>query len=104
MSYCYWWCRFQTLFYISSMLKHPDYEIICLDSLTYAGNLSTLKDVMDNPNFKFVKLDIRDREGVYKLFEEEKPDVVVNFAAETRWTVLLKTRNFLEPTLLVLLF
>lgn len=63
--------------------KHPDYEIICLDSLTYAGNLSTLKDVMDNPNFKFVKLDIRDREGVYKLFEEEKPDVVVNFAAES---------------------
>lgn len=63
--------------------KHPNYEIICLDSLTYAGNLSTLKDVMDNPNFKFVKLDIRDREGVYKLFEEEKPDVVVNFAAES---------------------
>ncbi len=63
--------------------KHPDYKIICLDSLTYAGNLSTLKGVMDNPNFKFVKLDIRDREGVYKLFEEEKPDIVVNFAAES---------------------
>ena len=70
--------------FIFYMLKqHPDYEIICLDSLTYAGNLSTLKDVMDNPNFKFVKLDIRDREGVYKLFEEEKPDIVVNFAAES---------------------
>ncbi|MCT7758457.1 MAG: dTDP-glucose 4,6-dehydratase, partial [Lactobacillus gasseri] len=69
------------IFYM--LKKHPDYEIICLDSLTYAGNLSTLKDVMDNPNFKFVKLDIRDREGVYKLFEEEKPDVVVNFAAES---------------------
>lgn len=70
--------------FIFYMLKeHPDYEIICVDSLTYAGNLSTLKDVMDNPNFKFVKLDIRDREDVYKLFEEEKPDMVVNFAAES---------------------
>ena len=63
--------------------KHPDDRIICLDSLTYAGNLSTLKDVMDKPNFRFVKLDIRDREGVYKLFEEEHPDVLVNFAAES---------------------
>lgn len=65
------------------MKKHPDYKIICLDKLTYAGNLSTLKDVMDKPYFRFVKLDICDREGVYKLFEEEHPDVVVNFAAES---------------------
>ncbi|MBT8895875.1 dTDP-glucose 4,6-dehydratase [Lactobacillus delbrueckii subsp. bulgaricus] len=65
------------------MKKHPDYKIICLDKLTYAGNLSTLKDVMNKPNFRFVKLDICDREGVYKLFEEEHPDVVVNFAAES---------------------
>ncbi|MBT8920442.1 dTDP-glucose 4,6-dehydratase [Lactobacillus delbrueckii subsp. bulgaricus] len=65
------------------MKKHPDYKIICLDKLTYAGNLSTLKDVMDKPNFRFVKLDICDREGVYKLFEEEHPDAVVNFAAES---------------------
>ncbi|MCD5494035.1 dTDP-glucose 4,6-dehydratase [Lactobacillus delbrueckii subsp. lactis] len=65
------------------MKKHPDYKIICLDKLTYAGNLSTLKDVMEKPNFRFVKLDICDREGVYKLFEEEHPDVVVNFAAES---------------------
>ena len=69
------------IFYM--MKKHPDYEIICLDKLTYAGNLSTLKSVLDKPNFKFVKLDICDRDGVYKLFEEEKPDVVVNFAAES---------------------
>ena len=69
------------IFYM--MKKHPDYEIICLDKLTYAGNLSTLKSVLDKPNFKFVKLDICDRNGVYKLFEEEKPDVVVNFAAES---------------------
>ena len=66
------------------MLKaHPDYRIVCLDKLTYAGNLSTLKSVMDNPNFRFVKLDICDMEGVFKLFEEENPDVVVNFAAES---------------------
>ena len=62
---------------------HSDYRIVCLDKLTYAGNLSTLKDIMDNPNFRFVKLDICDREGVYQLFEEEKPDIVVNFAAES---------------------
>ncbi len=63
--------------------KYPDYRIICLDCLTYAGNLSTLEPVMDNPNFRFVKESITDREAVYKLFEEEKPDVVVNFAAES---------------------
>ena len=63
--------------------KYPDYRIVCLDKLTYAGNLSTLKGVMDNPNFRFVKADICDREAVYKLFEEEKPDIVVNFAAES---------------------
>ena len=70
--------------FIFHMLKeHPEYRIICLDKLTYAGNLSTLKSVMDNPNFRFVKLDICGRDGVYKLFEEEHPDMVVNFAAES---------------------
>ena len=63
--------------------KYPDYRIVCLDCLTYAGNLSTLEPVMDNPNFRFVKASITDREAVYKLFEEEKPDMVVNFAAES---------------------
>ena len=63
--------------------KYPDYRIVCLDCLTYAGNLSTLEPVMDNPNFRFVKESITDREAVYKLFEEEKPDMVVNFAAES---------------------
>ena len=70
--------------YIYHMLeKYPDYRIVCLDKLTYAGNLSTLKSVMDRPNFRFVKADICDRAAVYKLFEEEKPNVVVNFAAES---------------------
>ena len=63
--------------------KYPDYRIICLDCLTYAGNLSTLEPVMDNPNFRFVKESITDRDAVYKLFEEEHPDMVVNFAAES---------------------
>ncbi len=61
--------------------KYPDYRIVCLDCLTYAGNLSTLEPVMDNPNFRFVKESITDRDAVYKLFEEEHPDMVVNFAA-----------------------
>ena len=63
--------------------KYPDYRIICLDCLTYAGNLSTLAPVMNNPNFRFVKESITNRKAVYKLFEEEHPDVVVNFAAES---------------------
>ena len=66
------------------MLKtHPEDRIICLDKLTYAGNLSTLQPVMDQPNFRFVKADICDRKAVYQLFEEEKPGMVVNFAAES---------------------
>ena len=63
--------------------RHPEDRIVCIDKLTYAGNLSTLAPVMDRANFRFVKMDICDREGVYKLFEEEKPDIVVNFAAES---------------------
>lgn len=61
----------------------PQDQVVCLDALTYAGNLETLADVMDDPNFTFVHGDISDRDAVYRLFEEEKPDVVVNFAAES---------------------
>ena len=63
--------------------KYPDYEIINLDLLTYAGNLENLKPVEDKPNYKFVKGDIADRKFIFELFEKEKPDVVVNFAAES---------------------
>lgn len=63
--------------------KYNDYRIVCVDSLTYAGNLETLNPVIKNPNFSFAKIDITDREGVFKLFEKEKPSVVVNFAAES---------------------
>jgi len=70
--------------FIFYMIKaHPEYRIVCLDQLTYAGNLSTLKSVMGRPNFRFVKMNICDRQRVYGLFEEEKPDMVVNFAAES---------------------
>jgi len=63
--------------------KHPEDRIVCVDKLTYAGNLSTLEPVMNNPHFRFVKLDICDKKGVDGLFKEEKPDIVVNFAAES---------------------
>ena len=70
-------------FIFHMLTAHPGDRIVCLDKLTYAGNLSTLKSVTDKPNFRFVKADICDREAVFALFEEEKPDVVVNFAAES---------------------
>ena len=63
--------------------KYPEDMIINLDLLTYAGNLETLKPVENAPNYKFVKGDIADRAFIFKLFEEEKPDVVINFAAES---------------------
>lgn len=63
--------------------KHPDYRIVCIDSLTYAGNLSTLEKALQNENFRFVKADITDREAVDKLFSEENFTAVVNFAAES---------------------
>ncbi|MGI6169246.1 MAG: dTDP-glucose 4,6-dehydratase [Christensenellales bacterium] len=62
---------------------HPDYRLVCLDALTYAGNLSTLKEAMEKDTFRFVKGSITDRDGVFRLFEEEGFDVVVNFAAES---------------------
>lgn len=70
-------------FIFYQLKNHPDDRIICLDKLTYAGNISTLKDIMNVPVFSFFKVDICDREAVYKIFEEEKPDIVVNFAAES---------------------
>lgn len=63
--------------------KYNDYKIICLDALTYAGNMETLEPINCNPNFKFYKADIADREAVYEIFEKEKPDIIVNFAAES---------------------
>lgn len=70
--------------FVHFMLKeHPQDDILCVDALTYAGNMETLAPVMDNPHFKFIKADIADREAIYSIFEQEKPEIVVNFAAES---------------------
>lgn len=70
--------------FIFYMLKeHKNYQIVCIDKLTYAGNLSTLKPISKNVNFKFIRADITDRNLIYQIFESEKPDVIVNFAAES---------------------
>ena len=63
--------------------KYPDYKIINLDKLTYAGNLANLKDVEDKPNYKFVKMDICDFEAFYKLMQEERVDGIIHLAAES---------------------
>ncbi len=65
------------------MNKYKDYKIICIDALTYAGNMETLESVKDNPNFTFYKADISDRNSIYEIFEKEHPNIVVNFAAES---------------------
>ena len=70
-------------FVIHMVKKYPEHEIVNLDLLTYAGNLENLKSVEDAPNYRFVKGDIADRKFVFDLFEKERPDVIVNFAAES---------------------
>lgn len=63
--------------------ERPDWKIIGVDALTYAANPSTMKEDLKKPNFKFYKEDIRNRDGIFKIFEQEKPDIVINFAAES---------------------
>lgn len=87
------------IFYM--LKKYPEYEIICLDKLTYAGKLATLASILDNPKFRFEKMDICDREEVYHLFEETQPDVVVNFAAESHVDRSIETPDlFLKTNIL----
>ena len=74
--------------------KHTDYDIVCLDKLTYAGNLHTLEKAMKNKHFKFVKGDIADKEFVFDLFKQENFDIVVNFAAESH-----VDRSILDPAI-----
>ena len=62
---------------------HPDYDILCVDLLTYAGNMETLAEAMKNPRFSFVRADIADAAAMDGLFQRELPDMVVNFAAES---------------------
>lgn len=63
--------------------ERKEWKIVCVDALTYAANIHTLNQAMESPNFVFYKEDIRNREGIFKIFEKENPDIVVNFAAES---------------------
>ena len=63
--------------------KYPDYHIICLDALTYAGNLANLSDVEDKPNYEFVKMDICDFEGVHRLLKDRQVEGIIHLAAES---------------------
>lgn len=63
--------------------KYPNDEYVCLDALTYAGNMETLEPIMNKPNFKFVHENICNRKAIYELFEKEHFDYVINFAAES---------------------
>ena len=70
--------------FVFYMLKHyPADRVVCLDALTYAGNVNTLASVCENPSFRFVKADICDRDAIDRVFSEEQPDIVINFAAES---------------------
>lgn len=81
--------------------SYPEDEFVCLDALTYAGNLETLAPILDKPNFKFVHGNICDRELVFSLFEAEKFDYVVNFAAESHVDRSIENpRIFLETNIL----
>lgn len=81
--------------------QHPSDEIICVDSLTYAGNLSTLKSVLDNKQFRFIKADICDKEEMRKIFEEVSPNIVINFAAESHVDRSIENPNvFLETNIM----
>jgi dTDP-glucose 4,6-dehydratase len=83
------------------LAKYNDYKLICVDSLTYAGNLSTLERAMQNPSFKFYKTNICDRPAVNEIFESEHPDIVVNFAAESHVDRSIKNPEvFLQTNIL----
>lgn len=88
--------------FVYHMLKeHPDDKIVCVDCLTYAGNMSTLAEAMKNERFVFYKTNICDRAGIYKIFESEHPDIVVNFAAESHVDRSIETPEiFLQTNIL----
>lgn len=78
--------------------KYPEDEFVCLDALTYAGNYNNIKELESKTNYKFVKIDIRDKEAVFKLFKEEKFDYVINFAAESHVDNSIKNPNIFVET------
>ena len=95
-------CGFIGSNFVYHMLKeHPDDKIVCVDCLTYAGNMSTLAEAMKNELFVFYKTNICDRAGIYKIFETEHPDIVVNFAAESHVDRSIETPEiFLQTNIL----
>lgn len=78
--------------------KYDNYSFICLDALTYAGNYENLESILNKNNFKFIRGDITDKEKVEKLFEEEKFDWVINFAAESHVDNSIKNPNIFLMT------
>ena len=81
--------------------QYPEDRIVCVDKLTYAGNLSTLEEALQNPHFRFYKIDICDRGAINRLFEEEQPDILVNFAAESHVDRSIETPEvFLKTNIL----
>lgn len=78
--------------------KYPEDTFVCLDALTYAGNYNNIKDLETKNNYKFIKMDIRDKQSIEKLFKNEKFDYVVNFAAESHVDNSIKNPNLFAET------
>ncbi|HIS86798.1 MAG TPA: dTDP-glucose 4,6-dehydratase [Candidatus Caccenecus avistercoris] len=78
--------------------KYPDDEFICIDALTYAGNYNNIKDLSSMSNFKFIKANICDREKIIDIFKQEKPDYIINFAAESHVDNSIKNPNLFVET------
>lgn len=85
-------------FIFYQLKNHPEDRIICLDKLTYAGNAETLKSVKGKHNFRFIKADICDKKAVEKAIAEEKPDIVINFAAESHVDRSINNTNLFFQT------
>lgn len=81
--------------------ERPEWKVVCVDALTYAANIHTLNKAFENPNFVFYKEDIRNRDGIYEIFEKEHPDIAVNFAAESHVDRSIENPSiFLETNIL----
>lgn len=78
--------------------KYPEDQFVCVDMLTYAGNFNNIVSLLDKPNFKFYKIDIRNAEAIDTLFAKERPDCVINFAAESHVDNSIKNPNLFSET------
>ena len=94
-------CGFIGSHFVSLVLERTDWRVVNLDALTYAGNLDNLRDIDEGSRYRFVKGDITDAEGVDRLFQEEEPQAVVNFAAESHVDLsILDSSPFLKTNIL----